>query len=170
MGEQVRTMLPSPGLPARGWEHPWVLQAPSTSPRGFNSLLTAGRTSSVLPPRKGPPCCYQEVESCQAFPGKHQHRKAQGMGRSVSVTPWTWLGGKEAPSQPQPPYHGLTVNPTPTPREGEPVKDSHISGRAAQSSCWKGGINPNCLRFLAKKKSLCILHICWLTSGSSFSP
>lgn len=72
------------------------------------------------------------------------------------MTPWTWLGGREGPSQPQPPYHGLTVNPTPTPREGEPVKDSHISGRAAQSSCWKGGINPNCLRFLAKKKNVCV--------------
>lgn len=40
------------------------------------------------------------------------------------------------------------------------MKDSHISGRAAQSGCWKGGMNPNYLRFPAKKTSLC-LHICW---------
>lgn len=38
--------------PCRGWEHPWVPQAPSTSPRGFNSLLTATEPALCSLPAK----------------------------------------------------------------------------------------------------------------------
>lgn len=94
---------------------------------------------------------FSREEAAQESPGHGQER----VGDSLDTAEWQ---RREAPSQP--PYYGLTVNPTPTPREGEPVKDRHISGRAVQSGCWEGGINPNCLRFLAKK-SLCVLHISW---------
>lgn len=73
-------------LGAAGSQHiPQRLQLPLDSRQNQLCAPSQERSSLLLNTR---------LESRQAFPGKQQHRKAQGMGRSVSVTPWTWLGGR----------------------------------------------------------------------------
>lgn len=74
---------------------PQGLQLPHDSRQ--NQLCAPSQERSLL--------LNNRLESCQAFPGKHQHTKAQGMECVSDSLDMAGGHSREAPAQPQPSYY-----------------------------------------------------------------
>lgn len=133
-------------------------------PQGLQLLLDSRQSQLCAPcQEKSSLLLNKTFESHQAFAGKQQHRKAQGIGRSVTVTPWTRLGGRA----------GNTFPATATLLWAGCKSNAHSQGgRACQGQphlvkgCTERLLerrNKHKLSEAPSKKntSVCVLHICW---------